>query len=139
MCSSVLIDTNIILDVLCDRKPFSDGAKTIFKLCETNLLHGYISALSIPNIVYILRKEISRSEVQNIVQMLSLIFEIADIKATDLQKAAISSIDDYEDALQTVCAKRVGAEFIITRNVRDFVNSEITAVTPTEFIGSIKD
>ena len=53
----ILIDTNIILDVLCNRKEFVDDSKSILNLCEINEIDGYLSALSIPNIVYIMRKE----------------------------------------------------------------------------------
>ena len=49
----VLIDTNVILDVLCNRLPFVEDAQKVFRLCEVNKITGYISALSIPNIIYI--------------------------------------------------------------------------------------
>lgn len=55
----ILIDTNVILDVLCDRTDFVESSSKIWKLCEVEKIDGYISALSIPNIVYILRKELT--------------------------------------------------------------------------------
>ena len=53
----VLIDTNVILDVLCNRKMFVEDSLKIFKLSETKQIDGYISALSIANIIYIMRKQ----------------------------------------------------------------------------------
>ena len=52
-----LIDTNVILDVLCSRKSFVKFSSIVWKYCEVSRIKGYISALSVPNIVYILRKE----------------------------------------------------------------------------------
>ena len=60
----VLIDTNIILDVLCNRKDFASDSAMVFKLCEVEKIKGYISALSIPNIVYIMRKELDTAKVK---------------------------------------------------------------------------
>lgn len=134
MAMKVLLDTNIILDVLADRAPFAEDAATIFKLCETKQLTGVIYALSIPNIVYVMRKELERSQIESVLQKLAALFEIDDMKADDLRKAAALDIPDYEDALQSVCARRIHANYIVTRNIRDFMNSEVMAVKPSELI-----
>lgn len=55
----VLIDTNVILDVLCDRKEFVHSSLQVWKNCEIGAVEGCVSAMSIPNIIYILRKELS--------------------------------------------------------------------------------
>jgi predicted nucleic acid-binding protein len=41
---------------------------------------------------------------------------------------------DFEDALQTQCAKKIKAEYIITRNKKDFMDRSIKVVTPEEFL-----
>lgn len=134
---NVLVDTNIILDVLCSRKNFLVSSALVCNYCETRKITGYISALSIPNIVYILRKELDPDKTKSIVDKLFLIFNIADLKAEDLKKAAAIKSNDYEDSLQMVCASSVKADYIITRNTRDFVNSNIRAITPDEFLKNI--
>lgn len=130
----VLIDTNIILDVLCKRNVFFDDSEKIFKLCEVKKIEGYISALSIPNIVYIMRKELDAEKIKEVLQKLSLIFKITDLKADDLKKAADMDFKDYEDALQSVCAARIKANYIITRNIKDFEESKVTAIKPSELL-----
>ena len=130
----VLIDTNVILDVLCARKKFLEASSKVWKYCEVNKIEGYISALSIPNIVYILRKELTPEKTQQIIDSLFLIFSIADLKAADLKKVAAMQTTDYEDALQMVCASRIKANFIITRNIRDFTVSKVPAITPKELL-----
>ena len=115
----VLIDTNIILDVLCKRPDFYEDSAKIFKLCEVKKISGVISALSIPNIMYILRKELDADKTREILDSLMLIFSVADLKADDLKKAADMRFKDYEDAIQSACAARIKANYIVTRNIKD--------------------
>lgn len=128
----VLIDTNIILDVLCGRQEFLEDSAKVFKLCEVRKISGYVSALSIPNIIYIMRKELDRRKIKDVLEKLSLIFTIADLRADDLKNAADMGFKDYEDAVQSACAFRIRADYIITRNVRDFAESKVAAIKPSE-------
>lgn len=130
----VLIDTNVILDVLIDRKEFSASAQKVFKLCEVKKIDGFISALSVPNIVYIMRKELDNDKIKSIVKKLSFIFNIAELRAEDLSSAIALNFGDYEDALHAAQAKRLKADYILTRNIKDFKNSEVPAIVPSEFL-----
>ena len=134
----VLIDTNIMLDVLCKRPDFYEDSAKIFKLCEVKGISGVISALSILNIMYILRKELDPEKTKEILDDLSLIFSIADLKADDLKKAVDMQFKDYEDAVQSACAVRIKANYIITRNIRDFTMSRVAAIKPTELLERIE-
>lgn len=133
----VLIDTNIILDVLCNRKDFVEDSAQIFKLCEVKKLTGYISALSIPNVVYIMRKELDEKTIKEIIEKLALVFDIVDLKGDDLKRAALLSFTDYEDAIQSQQATRIKAEYIVTRNIKDYKNSKVTAIKPAELLERI--
>ena len=133
----VLIDTNIILDVLCKRPAFYEDSAKIFKLCEVKKISGVISALSIPNIMYILRKELDADKTREILDSLMLIFSLADLKADDLKKAADMRFKDYEDAIQSACATRIKANYIVTRNIKDFSESKVTAIKPAELLDRI--
>lgn len=135
----VLIDTNIILDLLCNREGFADDAARLIKLCEIKQIEGYVSALSIPNIVYIMRKELDRERISAIIQTLSSILTIADLKGGDMLKAASLSMNDFEDALQSVCATRIRSIFIVTRNLKDFANSKVPAIKPDELLKRITE
>ena len=130
----VQIDTNVVLDVLCAREPFYADSLKIFKLCEVGKIEGHILSLSIADIVYILRKELTADSIKEILDKLFLIFKIDDLKAEDLKSASELHFSDYEDALQTVCAKRNRSSYIVSRNTKDFSQSSIQAITPAEFI-----
>lgn len=135
----VLIDTNIIMDVLANREGFAESASQLFKLCEVGQVHGIVYALSIANIAYIMRKELDRSQIEEVIGKLGSIFTIADMKADDLKKAVALPIDDFEDALQSVCARRMKADFIVTRNLKDFKNSKVMAIKPGELIERVSE
>ena len=134
---NVLIDTNIILDVLCRREEFYVDAAKIFKLCEVKKISGYISALSVPNILYIMRKELDADKIKEIIEALSMIFIITDLKSEDLKKAVSMNFKDFEDAIQSACALRIKADYIITRNIKDFTESKVAAIKPLEFLERI--
>lgn len=133
----LLIDGNIVLDVLQKREPhYSDYAK-IWKLCETDMTEGYASALTFANLVYVMRKELDADKISEVLQKLSLIFHFEDLKESDLKNAAEKKWDDFEDAVQAVTAKRIKADYIITRNVRDYTSSKVMALTPTELLARL--
>lgn len=130
----LLIDANILLDVLQNREPYVKTSSVIWKLCETEKAKGYVSALTFANMVYIMRKELDPKKIEETLQALSLIFEFTDFNVSDLSRAVELNWDDFEDAVQSVIAERVHADYIITRNVRDFTKSKIIAFTPSELI-----
>jgi predicted nucleic acid-binding protein len=131
----VLIDTNIIIDVLAKRDPFHEMSAQILRLSETGKIKALISANSVTDIVYILRKYILDKSILTLtVQNLLSIIEVADTLKTDILRAFGLDFTDYEDALQARCAKRIKANYIITRNPSDFANSPVPALSPETFL-----
>ena len=132
-----LIDANILFDVLADRKPFAEDSSKIWKLCETGQIEGYISSLTFADLVYVLRKELNPGKIEEVLNSLKLIFLLTEFSETDLSNAAALKWKDYEDAIQSVTASRIKADYIITKNVKDYKNSAVVAFTPTEFLSRI--
>ena len=133
----MLIDANILLDVLQKREPHFGASALIWKLCETEQAEGCVSALSIANLVYVMRRELSPEQTKDVLEKLALIFRIVDLTAADLERAAQLRWDDFEDALQSAAAERIHADCIITRNIRDFRASRVIASTPSEYLARI--
>ena len=131
---TLLIDANIILDVLQNREGFVKDSAMVWKLCETEQAKGYISTLSFANIMYILRKELTPDKIEEVYHKLCLIFEFADFNSATLLKAVEMNWKDFEDAVQSATAEQINADYIITRNVRDFTKSKVVAFTPTELL-----
>lgn len=135
MQNRILIDTNILLDFLQRRKPFYEDACSIFRLCANKEYDACIAAHSIPNLYYILRKEYPSDERRQMIIKLCKIFYVVGIDREKLINGLENKdFSDFEDCLQMECAKEFGAEYIVTRNVSDYVNSTIKAVTPEEYL-----
>lgn len=133
----LLIDANIILDVLLNRPDYVKDSAMIWKLCETEQMKGYVSTLTFANLVYIMCKQLDPEKIEDVFHKLNLIFEFADFSVSDLTHAADLNWKDFEDAVQSVIAERIHADYIITRNVRDFSKSRVMAFTPPELLARI--
>lgn len=131
----ILVDTNVLIDVVAIREPFFADSLKIFKLCQEKIVLGAVAAHSISNMSYILRKDFSADELSEIFLN---IFEIFYVESLDFAKLIAAIVDennfaDFEDCLQVQCAKSFRADYIVTRNVKDFAESEIRAINPGEF------
>lgn len=131
----LLVDANILLDVLQAREPYVKDSSLIWKLCETGKAEGYVSTLTFANLVYVMRKELDPKGIQDVLNKLRLIFHFAALSEAELKQASEMEWKDFEDAIQCVTAERIGADFIITRNVKDFLQSrKVMAFTPAELL-----
>lgn len=134
----LLIDANILLDVLQAREPHLEKSSMIWKLCETGQVEGYVSTLTFANLVYVMRKVLPPKGIKDVLDKLLLIFHFADLSEADVKKAAELGWKDFEDAMQYATAERIGADYIVTRNVRDFLGSKkVIAFTPAELLDRI--
>lgn len=130
----VLIDTNILLDVLCSRPGLVDASSKVWKLCETHLIEGIVCSLSIVNLSYIMRKQLTPDKIRQIITSLDLIFGLVDLNPSDIKKAIMMPFRDYEDAVQSACAQRLHADYIVTRNLKDFTGSLVPVICPEDFL-----
>ena len=129
-----MIDTNIIIDYLADRPGFADDAEKILNLCEQEEMTGVLTASAMTDIYYIMRKIAGREKTLESLKLLFSVFDIVSVGKSDLLRAMEASIPDFEDALCAMCAKRIKAECIITRNIKDFQNSPVLPMTPQGFL-----
>ena len=130
----VLIDTNIILDILCQREPHLANSIAVLKLCGTHIT-GIINAKQTADIFYVLKRAgKATSDVKTAIRKLSDNMKVVDIASDDVKNALDSDMDDYEDALLAFTGKRQRVEYIITRNEKDFINSPVPALNPHNFI-----
>ena len=125
----LLLDTNIIVDVLSKRDGYMDSLK-ILRCCEAKRAEGYVSAITVTDVMYILRKNAAVENARESLLALISIVDVADVTRADIKGAFSCGMKDFEDAAQAMCAGRIGADFIVTRNVKDFVLSPVQAVTP---------
>ncbi len=135
----VLVDTNIVLDVLLDRKPYSVDSAEVFRLIERGQAVGMLCATTITTLDYLLSQSMKRSEARGVLSRLLKLFEIASVNRAVLEEALISRMDDFEDAVLDQAAQSSGADVIVTRNTRDFTRCKSTVMDPKQFLVSMKE
>ena len=131
----VLIDTNIVLDILEKREPFYESSNEVLSLCASKKIKGCIALHSISNIFYILRKNYSAENRRRLLLGILKFLQVANASHENVRHALErNDFPDFEDCLQDECAAQNHADYIITRNTDDFSNSNIPAITPSDFL-----
>ena len=133
--NKILLDTDVILDFLFDRKPWSEDAAAILTLCETGKISAFVTPVMLSNLYYILRKTASHKKV---IEKLSALLSITDVLTMNREiviQALYSGFQDFEDALQNYSAQQAnGVGIVITRNVNDYKTSSLSVKTPESFL-----
>jgi len=137
--NKVLIDTDVLLDFFFDRQPFSLDSAKILSLCELNKIQGFITPVIYSNMYYLLRKVGSHEKV---IEKLNKLLSITDVLIIDkavVYKSLNSKFKDFEDALQNYAAENSNSiNVILTRNTKDFKNSQLGVFTPDNYLKLLK-
>lgn len=130
----IFLDTNIIVDLIADRKPFSKYAIEIFKLAEEKKLDVFTSSHSIATTHYLLKKYLDEKSLREVLYNLLDFVTIIPVDIDIIKKGLRSSHKDFEESIQILCASTIeNIDFIITRDKKDFKGSEIQVLSPDEF------
>jgi predicted nucleic acid-binding protein len=133
--TDIFIDTDVIIDFLIDREPHSREAAIIFTLIEQKKLKGYVSSLTFSNLYYVLRKIESHNKVIAKLDSISRLLTILKVDQQTIKYAIASGFPDFEDSIQYNCAldyKKI--DVLITRNIKDYKDSEIPVMTPADYL-----
>jgi predicted nucleic acid-binding protein len=130
----ILLDLNVILDVVLDRAPFVTDALALCRECAEGRADGYVSAISIPTLFYVVRKAKGVDVAHESVRLCLDSFDISPVTREELVLARTFQGNDFEDNLQIACAVASGLEAIITRDLVDFGHSPIAVMTPREWL-----
>ena len=132
---NVFIDTDVIVDFLTDRKPFSLQSAKIFSLIDQKKIKGCVSSLSFSNLYYVLRKFGTHKKVISSLQDLSELVDILKVDSDIVKSALTSDFKDFEDSIQYFAAQEhKNVDCIITRNIKDYKDSSLPVMTPETFL-----
>jgi predicted nucleic acid-binding protein len=130
---TLFLDTNIVIDFLADRKPFSVPATKLFKLAFQREVMLYISAISYNNIYYLFQKSYTHLETIVLLKSLLATTQTVELGQSVINQALNAKFADFEDAIQYHCALGIpGLQGIVTRNAKDFRKSELPVLSPHE-------
>ncbi|MBQ7279629.1 MAG: PIN domain-containing protein [Bacteroidales bacterium] len=130
----VFLDTNVLLDYVCERQPFHADIKQVLILHEHNKIQCLVSALTIVNCAYIMRKMYKKDEVLRVIRWLCDKFVISNIDRLSIENAARKDYCDFEDAVQYFSALPNNPDVILTRDKQGFSDLGIIVMTPAEFV-----
>jgi len=136
--TDLFIDTDVIIDFLIDRRPHSREAAILFTLIEQKKLRGYVSSLTFSNLYYVLKKIESHSRVISKLDSISKMLTILKVDQQTIKYALASGFQDFEDSIQYYCALEFRkVDVLITRNTKDYKNSEIPVMTPADYLKTV--
>ena len=131
----IFVDSDVVIDFFTDREPHVNPASEIFELNEQGMLKIYLSAVSVNNIYYIVRKFLGHKKTIDVIELLTEMTEIIGTTKSEIIQALKNDFSDYEDSVQYSSALTVqGINAIITRNIKDYKNSKIAVMTPQNFL-----
>ena len=130
----VLFDTDVVLDLLFDRQPFSTPAADLFSRVERGEIHGYLCATTVTTVHYLAAKVVGTRRARIEVRRLLTLFEVAPVNRPVLEAALTGAFTDFEDAVIHEAARHVDAQAIVTRNTRNFKRSVIPIHAPSELL-----
>lgn len=133
----VLVDTNVILDLFLEREPFVNDAEALFKAIETQQLGGFVTATTLTDIFYIVRKQRNREIAKQAIFRILTAMQVCTVDRSILEAAISSQMPDFEDAIQLACAMSENLDAIVTRDVQDFTRTNLPILSAGTLIARL--
>jgi predicted nucleic acid-binding protein len=131
---TVLIDTNVLLDLALKREPWFKDVVSVLRRCRASHL-SFIAWHTLPTLYYVmLRNKVAETDVRHFCRDLVSWVRVASAQHSHVLNAFAFSMADFEDALQASVAESVSADWVLTRNTKDFEGSPVPAISPTQFL-----
>ena len=128
------VDTNVIIDMLANRREFADAASDLFDAAGRREICLYISSLSYANVYYIVRRYLGHDKTIESLKALSDYVTIVPVTGKVIGLALFSDFNDFEDAIQYYSAiQKKSVRYIVTRNIKDFKYSELPVIEPKDY------
>ena len=131
---TVLLDTNIIVDVALERQFYFEASQQVLLLIEQGQIEGYISASTFGDLYYIIRRSRGREWTTEFINWLVTYCQIATVNEAVIRIALTSNFRDFEDAIQYATAVINQLDAIVTRNPQDFPVTTPRIMTPNQLI-----
>jgi predicted nucleic acid-binding protein len=134
---TLLVDTNVVLDVVLERAPSVGDATALFDLVARGQAPAFIAGHTVTTVHYVVERERDRRTATTAISDLLTLFPVVALDTADFQRALALRLRDFEDAVQAVACLRVGAQFLVTRNAKDFRGAPVTPRAPGEVLALI--
>jgi predicted nucleic acid-binding protein len=133
----LFLDTNVILDLLAERKPFYEFIAKLATIADQKKLILVTSPLSFTTVEYILKRNENAEIVIDKLRKFKIICEVCDVNEEIVEKGLNSNFKDFEDSIQYYSAVEANCSIIITRNGKDYKKSSLPILTAEEYLKSL--
>lgn len=133
----ILLDTDVLIDVALDRRPFADPASALFDRIEQSRTKAFVAWHSVSNLYYIVAPARGGVRTRDFILELTRFVDVAATGTEAIRYAVELPLADFEDAMQVASARNCGARYIVTRNLADYKHSPIPAINPQEALGRL--
>jgi predicted nucleic acid-binding protein len=134
---SVLFDLNVILDVLQRREPFYTASARALACAEAGSVEGWVAAHSITTLFYLLARYQSAEQAHVLIGELLRFLSVAAVDQAVIGQALALPYSDLQDAVQMAAAAQTGAQYLVTRNIRDYEAGPLPALQPAELLALV--
>ncbi len=139
MVYKVFVDSDVVIDLFTDRGSHVNPASELFELNEQEVIKMYISAVSINNIYYIVRRFLGHKKTIEVIEALTEMTEMIGTTKAEILQALKNDFSDFEDSIQYSSALTIkGLDLIVTRNIKYYRTSSIAVMTPLNFLKLIE-
>ena len=133
----LLLDLNVILDVILERRPGADAAAALWAAIEDGHARGFIPAHGVATIFYLLEKARGAAFARDGVEQLMGVFGVAPVNDTVLRRALVFGWPDFEDAVCAAAAEASGCEAIVTRDPDGYPNPPLPVIDPAAALSAL--
>jgi predicted nucleic acid-binding protein len=138
----VVIDNNVAIDALKPRQPFDTEAKAVFRLFGEEKFEPYVTANSLTDIFYVLRRgnDANAAKAKSVVANLMSVVNVIPLTESDCADALALPMNDFEDAVVAVCAEKIKADCIVSRDEK-FIGAKtaVAVISPAQLIERLND
>lgn len=130
----ILLDTNVVLDVIQKRATHYMASASVLDKIVRGQVTAALPAHAITTVHFIVHRYQDRATASKLIGWLLDRFSIATVGHAELTRAHAFAWPDFENAVVAAAAESAGCELIVSRNVRDFGDSPVPALTPEEYL-----
>ena len=128
----MLIDNNVLIDVALNRPPNPKPSRDLISLIERTSTTAFVAWHSVATFYYVVSKATSGANARYYIVWMTDFLNVVATGNDALEYALSLPMSDFEDAMQVAAARDAGAQHIVTRDIGDFTNSPIPAITPEQ-------
>lgn len=130
----VFLDANVLIDVVQNRTDFVEASSKVLQLGLDGDCELCASDITFTTVSYYARKNRTKEQLYEVLQSIRDFVDVVPSGKVAIDWALRQKSKDFEDAVQYYAALRSGAEYIISRNVRDYPYNDIPVITPLDFL-----